>query len=41
MDPKSLKTSWKQRIVIALIAILLLGSTIAMYAAIVLSNGNG
>jgi peptidylprolyl isomerase len=41
MDPKSLKTSWKQRIVITVIAILLLGSTIATYAAIVLSNGNG
>lgn len=40
MDPKSLKTSWKQRIVIIAIAVLLLGSTIATYAAIVLSNGN-
>lgn len=40
MDPKSLKTSVKQRVIIAIIAILLLGSTIATYAAIVLSNGN-
>lgn len=41
MDPKSLKTSWRQRIIITLIAVLLLGSTIATYAAIVISNGNG
>lgn len=40
MDPKSLKTSVKQRVIIAIIAVLLLGSTIATYAAIVLSNGN-
>ena len=40
MDPKSLKTSVKQRIIIAVIAVLLLGSTIATYAAIVLSNGS-
>lgn len=41
MDPKSLKTSWKQRIIITVIAILLLGSTIATYAAIVISGSNG
>lgn len=40
MDEKSLKTSTKQRIVIAIIAILLLGSTIAAYVAIVVSSGN-
>ena len=41
MDPKSLKTSWRQRVIIIIIAILLLGSTIATYAAIVISNNNG
>ena len=40
MDPKSLKTTVKQRIIISLIAVLLLGSTIATYVGIVLSNGN-
>lgn len=40
MDPKSLKTSVKQRIIITIIAVLLLGSTTATYAAIVLSSGN-
>lgn len=40
MDPKSLKTTVKQRIIISVIAVLLLGSTIATYAAIVLSNSN-
>lgn len=38
MDQKELKTSWKQRIIISVIAILLLGSTIATYVLIVLSN---
>lgn len=43
MDEKALKTSWKQRIVILVIAILLLGSTIFAYVFIVLngsSNGS-
>ncbi|MBR3263909.1 FKBP-type peptidyl-prolyl cis-trans isomerase [Candidatus Saccharibacteria bacterium] len=40
MDPNSLKTSWKRRIVIIVIAILLLGSTIATYVGIVVSSGN-
>ncbi|MBR3257120.1 FKBP-type peptidyl-prolyl cis-trans isomerase [Candidatus Saccharibacteria bacterium] len=38
MEEKALKTSWKQRIVIGLIAVLLLGSTIAIYAFTVLGN---
>lgn len=37
MDESLLKTSWRQRIIIILIAVLLLGSTIATYVAIVLS----
>lgn len=41
MDPKSLKTSVKQRIIITAIAILLLGSTIATYVGIIVSNSNG
>lgn len=41
MDPNSLKTTVKQRILIAVIAILLLGSTFATYIAIVMSNGKG
>lgn len=40
MDEKLLKTSLKQRIVISVIAILLLGSTVATYVAIVASNGS-
>lgn len=40
MDQNALKTSTKQRIVIAIIAILLLGSTIATYILIVLSSNN-
>lgn len=39
MDEKLLKTSPKQRIITILIAVLLLGSTIAAYAAIVVSSG--
>lgn len=41
MDQELLKTSTKQRIIIGAIAILMLGSMIASYAAIVLSRGNG
>lgn len=40
MDQESLKTSTKQRIFIALIAIVMLGSIIASYAAIVISGGS-
>ena len=40
MDEQLLKTSAKQRIFIILIAILLLGSTIAAYVAIVVSSGS-
>ena len=39
MDEKELKTSPKQRVFIALIAIIMLGSIIASYAAIII-NGN-
>lgn len=39
MEEKELKTSPKQRIVIILIAIIMLGSMIASYAAIVLNGG--
>ncbi len=39
MDEKELKTSTKQRIIIGVIAVLMLGSVIAGYAAIIL-NGN-
>lgn len=39
MEQKALKTSTSQRIIIAVIAILLLGSTIAAYVAIVASSG--
>ena len=38
MDQKNLKTSTKQRVIIAIIAILLLGSTIAAYAGIIVSG---
>ena len=40
MDEKMLKTSWKQRLFIAIIAALLLGSSIAVYVAIVLGANN-
>ena len=39
MDEKELKTSTKQRIIIAIIAVLMLGSIIAGYAAIILNGG--
>ena len=39
MDEKSLKTSWKQRILIIIIAVIMLGSVIIGYALIV-ANGN-
>lgn len=39
MEEKELKTSPKQRVVIIIIAILMLGSMIASYAAIVLAGG--
>ncbi len=38
MNQKELKTSWKQRVVIGIIAFLMLFSTVAVYALIVLSN---
>lgn len=38
MDEKVLKTSWKQRIIILAVAILLLGGTILTYAFIVLNG---
>lgn len=41
MDEKSLKTSWKQRTVILVIAFLLLGSTIFAYMFIVLNGNSG
>lgn len=40
MDEKELRTSWKTRIVIGVIAFLMLFSTVAVYALIVLSNEN-
>ena len=40
MDQDLLKTSTKQRVIIAVIAILMLGSMIASYAAIVMGKGN-
>ncbi len=40
MDQEMLKTSKKQRLIISVIAILMLGSFIASYAAIVLANSN-
>ncbi|MBR2726237.1 FKBP-type peptidyl-prolyl cis-trans isomerase [Candidatus Saccharibacteria bacterium] len=39
MDEKSLKTSWKQRLLIIIIAVIMLGSVIIGYALIV-ANGN-
>lgn len=38
MDEKELKTSFKQRVIIGIIALLMLGSTVAVYAMIVLSG---
>ena len=40
MQESELKTSFKQRLIIGIIAFLLLGSTIAVYAAITLGNDN-
>lgn len=40
MDQNQLKTSWKTRIVIGIIAFLMLFSTVAVYALIVLSSEN-
>ena len=39
MDEKELKTSTKQRVIIAIIAVLMLGSIIAGYAAIIMNGG--
>ena len=39
MDEKELKTSPKQRFFIILIAVIMLGSIIASYAAIVINGG--
>ena len=41
MDEKELKTSTKQRVFIILIAVLMVGSIIASYAAIVISGARG
>lgn len=41
MEENALKTSWKQRLIIALVAIILLGSSVAVYVAIVLSGDGG
>lgn len=38
MDQKSLKTSWRQRVVIIVIALLMIFSFVATYTAILLSN---
>jgi len=38
MDEKELKTSFKQRVMVGVVAFLLLASTVAVYAAIVLSG---
>ena len=40
MDQSQLKTSWKTRVIIGIIAFLMLFSTVAVYALIVLSNEN-
>lgn len=40
MDEKALKTTWGQRIAIILIALVMLGSTLAVYIAIVVNGGN-
>lgn len=39
MEENMLKTSWKQRLIIALVAAVLLGSSVAVYAMIVLNGG--
>ncbi|MBQ3261354.1 FKBP-type peptidyl-prolyl cis-trans isomerase [Candidatus Saccharibacteria bacterium] len=38
MEENMLKTSWKQRVVIALVAAILLGSSVAIYVAIILGG---
>ena len=40
MRESELKTSWKQRIFILIIAVLMLGSTIAMYIMIIVNSEN-
>ena len=40
MDQNQLKTAWKTRIIVGVIAFLMLFSTVAVYALIVLSNEN-
>ena len=40
MEENALKTSWKQRLIIAAVAALLLGSSVAVYVAIVLGSDN-
>ena len=40
MDQKQLKTAWKTRIIVGIIAFLMLFSTVAVYALIVLSSEN-
>lgn len=40
MNESSMKTSWRQRLVIIVIAVLLLGSTVATYIFIVLNGNN-
>ena len=40
MNQNELKTNWGQRIMIAVIAAILLGSTLAVYVSIVLSGSN-
>lgn len=40
MDEKTVRTSWKQRIIILVIAAILLGSSVAMYIGIVLSSNS-
>ena len=40
MEENALKTSWKQRLIIAAVAALLLGSSVAVYVAIVLGGDN-
>lgn len=39
MDEKSLKTSWQQRLIIGVIAVLLLASTFLVYLFVVMNNG--
>lgn len=40
MDEKALKTTWKQRLVVLVVAVLLLGSTVLTYAFVVLSGSS-